>query len=72
MTQDQINQTAQQALITLFQLANGEGTAHQAISARIMLRVVAGAPIPVAMDAVLGAGTYDTMVSEVYQTLRAR
>ena len=42
------------------------------ISARILAAIGNGATVENAMDAVLGAGTYDRVVGELYDELRAR
>jgi len=41
------------------------------ISARILAAVSNGATLPQAIDTVLGAGTYEKLAGEVYDTLRA-
>ena len=43
-----------------------------AISARILNEIGNGLPLKEAFDKVLGAGRYDTMVSELYDELRAK
>ena len=43
----------------------------QIISARILALVATGKDIRTAVDAVLGAGTYSKMASELYDSLRA-
>lgn len=45
---------------------------NAAISARIMQLVASGAPLQDAIDAVLGAGTYAQLVSDLYDALRAK
>lgn len=40
------------------------------ISARILYHVANGMTLPSAIDAVLGAGTYSAIVTEVYAALR--
>jgi hypothetical protein len=44
---------------------------EQAISALIAQLVEDGATVVAAVDAVLGAGTYETLAGEVYDGLRA-
>lgn len=43
---------------------------NQAISLRILALVAAGTPIRAAIDQVLGAGTSDRVIGEVYAALR--
>jgi hypothetical protein len=43
----------------------------QIISAKILLAQANGMELAQAIDHVLGAGTYDKMVSDLYDTLRA-
>lgn len=45
---------------------------NAAISAAILAHVAAGLTIGQAIDAVLGVGTYDQIVTELYNELRAR
>ena len=66
MTQNEIQQTC----TALLDLANGKGTKDQMISARITIAMILGDDVATAMDKVLGAGTYDRTVSDVYHTLR--
>ncbi len=40
------------------------------ISARILANVARGMPLPEAVDAVLGYGSFATMAGEVYRALR--
>lgn len=42
------------------------------ISARIIANIGNGASLKEAFDAVLGEGRYDTMVSDLYDELRAK
>jgi hypothetical protein len=42
------------------------------ISAAILARVAAGASLPEAVDAVLGAGAYAKLAGDVYDALRAK
>ncbi len=42
------------------------------ISAMIAARIAAGASTREAIDAVLGAGTYDRLASDLYDALRAK
>ena len=42
------------------------------ISARILARLAAGDSLPEAFDAVLGAGAYQALAGDLYDTLRAR
>ena len=44
---------------------------NQIISARILVLVAGGMTVAAAVDAVLGAGTFAAMASDVYETLRA-
>jgi hypothetical protein len=41
------------------------------ISARILFHVSQGVTLPLAFDAVLGAGSYEKMVGELYTSLRS-
>jgi hypothetical protein len=41
------------------------------ISRRILAKVSEGMTLPAAIDAVLGAGRYDAIVSDTYDKLRA-
>jgi hypothetical protein len=43
----------------------------QIISAKILIAQANGMELSAAIDHVLGAGTYDKMVSDLYDTLRA-
>ena len=45
---------------------------NAAISARILAAMGAGLPVNEAIDAVLGAGTTDKLVSDLYDELRAK
>lgn len=45
---------------------------HAKISAAILSRRAAGQSVQEAMDAVLGTGTYDALVSGLYDALRAK
>ena len=47
-------------------------TKNQAISLQILAKVASGMTIGNAMDSVLGAGTYDKLVSDLYSELRAK
>ena len=42
------------------------------ISLRITTLLQTGMTLPAAFDAVLGAGSYDKMVSDLYEELRAK
>lgn len=42
------------------------------ISALILARVQAGMPLRNAIDAVLGAGTFERLAGEIYEALRAK
>ena len=42
------------------------------ISRRIMALVNFGIPVRTAVDTVLGAGTYDRIVGEIYDAMRAK
>lgn len=44
---------------------------NAAISQMILKKVAAGMTLQQAIDAVLGAGRYDAIVADVYETLRA-
>lgn len=41
------------------------------ISRRILAKVAEGLSLPEAFDAVLGAGAYERLAGDVYETLRA-
>jgi hypothetical protein len=43
---------------------------NAAISRMILTKVAEGMTLAAAIDAVLGAGRYDSIVSDVYETLR--
>ena len=45
---------------------------NAAISAAILLLMAEGMPLAQAMDKVLGAGTYDKLVDDLYHKLRAK
>lgn len=47
-------------------------TINKVISAAILLEINNGANPAAALDAVLGAGTYDKLVSDLYDALRAK
>jgi hypothetical protein len=47
-------------------------TKNQAISAAILAKIAAGMTVQEAIDAILGAGTYERVAGEVYDALRAR
>ena len=47
-------------------------TTNQTISARILVLVATGMTLREAIDAVLGAGTFERLAREVYSELRAR
>lgn len=52
---------------------DAERTAINAeISRRILAARLAGATVKDAMDSVLGAGTYDAVVDDLYHSLRAK
>lgn len=47
-------------------------TANEKISLMIIEAVKAGADVADAVDAVLGAGTYEAIASDVYEALRVQ
>ena len=47
-------------------------TKNAAISANILAMCAEGATLRDAVDAVLGAGTYDQIAGDIYESLRAR
>lgn len=47
-------------------------TADMKISARILVLVQTGMPLPAAVDAVLGVGTYAKLAGDVYDALKAK
>ena len=47
-------------------------TTEQKIAARFATLIASGMTVPQAFDAVLGAGTYAALASDVYDTLRAQ
>lgn len=49
-----------------------EAEKNSIISAQILARVAEGATMREALDGVLGVGTYDRMVGELYDQLRAK
>lgn len=45
-------------------------TINQAISAKILIKVASGMDIKSALDSVCGVGSYDGLVSDLYEELR--
>jgi hypothetical protein len=61
-----------QALIGQLKEASEPADKAALISKRIKMLLMQGKSIKDAMDAVLGAGTYDKVVSDLYDELRAK